>query len=133
VVSNSTVSALVFNSTNGLLSFTVSGPSGTHGYTNVTIARTLIANTSNLSVYLDGNKINYTLTSTNYCWLLHFTYHHSSHKIVIYMNVLQHEVASETRYTSFATIGGIIIATMAIVAVIMNAIVKRRQRKRNCW
>jgi hypothetical protein len=132
VVSNSTVSGLVFNSTSDVLSFIVSGPSGTHGYTNVTIARTLITNASALAVYFDGNKINFTLASTNYYWLLHFTYHHSTHQIVIYMNTPQPKAASEIQYGSFTITVGIIIATIAIVTVIMNAIINRKQRKHNC-
>jgi hypothetical protein len=129
VVSNSTVSGLFFNSTSEVLSFTVSGPSGTQGYVNMTIAKTLIANTTGLKVYLDGSQITYTLTSTSYYWLLHFTYHHSTHEIIIYMNALQPKATSDTRYWSFAVIGEITIATMAVAIVVMNAILKRRQRK----
>jgi hypothetical protein len=129
VVSNSTVSGLVFNSTSEVLSFTVSGPSGTQGYANVTIAKTLIANTTGLEVYLDGNTINYTLTSTSYYWLLHFTYHHSTHKIVIYMNALQPEATSETQYGSFAIIGVITIALLVAAIFITGAIVKKREKK----
>jgi hypothetical protein len=112
-----------------VLSFTVSGPSGTQGYTNVTIAKTLIANTTGLEVYLDGNKITYALTSTSYYWLLHFTYHHSTHKIVIYMNALQPEATSETQYGSFAIIGGITIALLVAAIFITGAIVKKREKK----
>jgi hypothetical protein len=130
VVSNSTVTGLAFNSTSEVLSFTVSGPSGTHGFTNVTIAKTLIVNTSTLEVYLDGNKINYTMASTNYYWLIHFTYHHSTHKIVIYMRGLQPEAASEAQYWSFALSSGIIIALIAAAIVIMGAIVRKKTEKK---
>jgi hypothetical protein len=83
IVSNSTVSEVAFNSTSEVLEFTVSGPSGTTGFTNVTIAKTLIGDISTLKVYLDGNETNYTVNDLTYSWLIHFTYHHSTHKIVM--------------------------------------------------
>jgi len=83
IISNSTVSEVAFNSTSEVLEFTVSGPSGTTGFTNVTIAKTLIGDISTLKVYLDGNETNYTVNDLTYSWLIHFTYHHSAHKIIM--------------------------------------------------
>jgi hypothetical protein len=83
VTSNSTVSDLVFNSTSGQLSFTVSGPSGTTGYADVCISKFLVNDTSNIKAYIDGKAISYTATSTADSWILHFTYHHSTHEITI--------------------------------------------------
>jgi len=54
VTSNSTVSALAFNSTSRELSFTASGSSGTSGYVKVAIAKNLVSNATNIKVYLDG-------------------------------------------------------------------------------
>jgi outer membrane protein assembly factor BamB len=59
VVSNSTVSALAFNSTSKELSFTLSGPDGTVGFVDVTLAKSLVANSADLRVYLDGVSLNY--------------------------------------------------------------------------
>jgi hypothetical protein len=117
VISNSTVSEIAFNSTIRVLSFTVSGPSGTVGYTNVTIARALIANISELKVNLDGNQINYTATSTDYSWLIHFTYGHSTHKIVILLSSL-HANSSYTVSLEPTIFGGIIIAMIAAILLI---------------
>lgn len=83
VTSNSTISALAFNSTGRELSFTVTGPSGTTGYVNVYIAKTLVGNVADVKVYLNGNQLNYTATSLDDSWLLHFTYLHSTKKITI--------------------------------------------------
>ena len=74
VESNSTVSALAFNSTSLELSFTVSGPSETTGYVKVTIAKSLVSNPENIKVYLDENQLNYEVTSNTDSWLLTFTY-----------------------------------------------------------
>jgi hypothetical protein len=48
VVSNSTVSALSFSSTNQELSFTVSGEPNTTGFVEVMIAKTLVSNIAQL-------------------------------------------------------------------------------------
>jgi parallel beta-helix repeat protein len=83
VESNSTVSALAFNSTASELSFSVSGPTGTTGYVKATIAKTLLANGENLKITLDGNQLQYTLTSNPGSWLLAFTYNHSTHEVKV--------------------------------------------------
>jgi len=88
IISNSTITELTFDSTTKIITFKVSGPEGTIGYTNVTIAKTLIQNISELTIYLDGNQINYTFTSTEYTWLIHFTYTHSTHKVTILLTTL---------------------------------------------
>jgi hypothetical protein len=88
VSSNSTVSALAFNSTSRELSFTVTGPSGTTGYVNVHIAKTLVENIADVKVYLDGNQLDYTVTSLDDSWLLHFTYGHSTHIIAISLGLV---------------------------------------------
>lgn len=81
VESNSTISALDFNSTTYELVFTATGEPGTRGYAKVTIAKSLIQNAQNIRVYLDGNSLNYTLTSTENSWILNFDYSHSTHKL----------------------------------------------------
>jgi outer membrane protein assembly factor BamB len=83
VVSNSTVSALAFNSTSNELSFTVSGPEGTTGFVDLTIAKNLIENIAELRVYLDGASLSYTTTSIADSWILHFTYLHSFHSVIV--------------------------------------------------
>ena len=117
IISNSTISEIAFNSTTSVLSFTVSGPHGTVGYTNVTIAKTLIANISELKVNLDGNQINYTSTSTDYSWLIHFTYGHSTHKVVILLSSL-HANSSYTVSLEPTIFGGIIIVIIAAILLI---------------
>jgi hypothetical protein len=86
VVSNSTISALTFDSTKLELSFTVTGPSGTTGFAQVTIAKTLAANIANLKVYLDGKPIEYSTTSTDDSWVISFTYTHSTHQVTVTLN-----------------------------------------------
>jgi peptidoglycan/xylan/chitin deacetylase (PgdA/CDA1 family)/PKD repeat protein len=86
VASNSTVSDLSFNLTSLELSFTVAGPSGTTGLTRVTIAKTLVANVTNLKVFLDEKPLQYSVTETGDSWVVSFTYTHSTHYITLALN-----------------------------------------------
>ncbi len=83
VTTNSTISELSFNSTSKELSFSVSGDTGTTGYVDVYIPKSLINDITDLKVYLDGNQTEYTAQSQGDCWLLYFTYHHSTHSVMI--------------------------------------------------
>jgi len=87
VESNSTISGLAFNTTSWELSFTATGPNGTTGYTKVTVAKRLAANITNIRVYLDGNKSEYTITSKDDSWLLTFIYIHSTHQVVVNLDI----------------------------------------------
>jgi len=82
VQSNSTVSGLSFNSTTRQLSFTVSGPAGSLGYTRIMISKDVVTDGTSIKVSMDGNQMNYDLTQTSSSWILYFTYHHSTHNIV---------------------------------------------------
>ncbi len=83
VDSNSTITNLAFNSTSQELCFGVSGDSGTTGYIEVYIPKSLVSDASNLKVYLDNNQIDYTSKSQSDFWLLYFSYNHSRHMVTI--------------------------------------------------
>jgi hypothetical protein len=114
VSSNSTVTSLAFNSTTSVLSFTVSGPSGTTGYVKVTIAKSLISNPENIKVYLDGNQLNYEVTSSADSWLLSFTYSHSTHQVSIDMaaNTIGNAFLGMAHWTWI--VAGIITAVISV-------------------
>jgi hypothetical protein len=78
---------LAFNSTNWELRFTTSGQNGTRGYVRITIAKSLVVNITNVRVYLDGNQSEYSITSKDDSWLLTFTYTHSTHRIVVNLDI----------------------------------------------
>jgi hypothetical protein len=83
VASNSTISSLAYNSTTNELSFKASGPSGTTGYTDVFISKTILQEPSELTVTIDGKQTNFTSTSVYDFWALHFVYSHSAHNVAI--------------------------------------------------
>jgi len=83
VESNSTVSALAFNSSINEVAFSVSGLSGTFGYIRFVISKTLIANVSELMVYIDDKPFSYSITEIADSWVIYFEYTHSTHDIRI--------------------------------------------------
>jgi hypothetical protein len=87
--SNSTVTSLAFNSTTSELSFTVSGPSGTSGYVKATVAKSLLPNGAETTIYLDGNQLSYELHETADSWVFTFNYHHSMHTVTIDLSLNQ--------------------------------------------
>jgi outer membrane protein assembly factor BamB len=116
VSSNSTVSNLAFNSTTRTISFTVSGPSGTNGYARVFISKELVANISDLKVYIDENQVNYVTTSTDSSWILYVSYEYSTHDIVIVI----------PEFPSVLFLPLLLVSTLS--AVVFSK--KRRQKKR---
>jgi hypothetical protein len=116
VVSNSTISDLTFNSTDETLSFMVSGPSGTTGYSEVIIGKALVDDINELNVSLDKNPANYSVTSTDTTYTVHLTYSHSTHKIAITLGAAPFNQPSLTTPLSLGILAVILaIATAKII------------------
>jgi hypothetical protein len=81
--SNSTLSSLDFNSTSNIVSFSVSGPSGTTGYVKLLVSKELVSNVTALQVYLDGQPVTFTAVSIGDLECLSFSYGHSTHSVLI--------------------------------------------------
>jgi len=122
VESNSTLSAISFNSETNEASFTVSGPNGTTGFIKCVIPKTLLSDPSLLNLYLDGNKtVEYSITElSENSWLLYFTYHHSSHTIMLAMQPLPQP--DFTLYAVFVAgaLLGLLAAALIVVARKLN-------------
>ena len=88
---NSTVTDVVFNPENATLSFTVSGPSGTAGSTNVTIDKSVMPNGGALKVTMDDKQLSYSLADNGDSWNLGFSYTHSTHRVTITDGVNQNQ------------------------------------------
>jgi hypothetical protein len=125
VESNSTVSALAFNSTSSELSFTVNGTAETAGYVKVTIAKSLVSNPENIKVYMDGKQLNYEITSNADSWLLSFTYKHSTHHVMI---SLAAKGAGGT-LLSIESLAVIAVVVGIAVAGVVGFIIWRKKRK----
>jgi hypothetical protein len=111
VVSNSTVSNLVFDSARGLLNFTVSGPQGTYGFFGATIAKTLLSGQP--VVLIDGVQTSATVSGDTNFWYIHVTYPHSQHQVTIGGSNTVPEFPSA--------------AVLAVVLMLMIILTKRRR------
>jgi parallel beta-helix repeat protein len=124
VESNSTVTELAFDSISSEFTFVVHGPSGTAGYVKTTIAKSLVPNAENIRVYLDGNQLDYEVTSNTNSWLLTFTYQHSAHKVRI--NLTNAAGATIQGIEYWLWIG---VAIILVVAGVLGFIVWRTKKK----
>ena len=125
VSSNSTVTSLAFNSENHELNFKVSGESGTTGYADVYVAKTIVGDIANVKVYLDDNQIEYTTSSEGDSWLLHFSYQHSTHEVLVSLGVPPSEILGNPLALALIVVG-ILAAPLATALLI----VKRRSSKK---
>jgi hypothetical protein len=124
VSSNSTITALSFNSATKELSFTATGPANTTGYVNIYMPKTLIADISNLKVYLDGSETTYTTETQGDSWLVSFSYQHSSHQIVLALGA-EPATTLGISTTVIIAIAAVLVAVIAAATVILL----RRKRK----
>jgi len=108
VESNSTVSALTFNSTNTELSFTVSGPSGTTGYVKATIPKDLLYTEGDWSVLVDEQPVIPTVNEDANNTYLYFTYGHSTKTV---------EIIGTTAILEFPSWTSLLIMLVAVMAV----------------
>ncbi len=125
VGSNSTVTNLAFNPDSDELSFSVTGQTGTTGYVDVSISKNLVEDASTIRAFMDGKEAAYTVSEMGNSWILHFTYHHSSHNLKF--NLAANEVSSASEITQQAWL--FIVTTLAGVVVIV-AVLLVAQKKR---
>jgi hypothetical protein len=128
VTSNSTISALAFNSTSEELDFTVSGPEGTAGYCDVYIPTSLMSDASGLTVSLDGNPISYNVESLGNTWLVSFSYQTSTNQVAMGMKAANSIAASENQLKQWIPYG-VIIVLIAIIAVLLASMKAKKNYK----
>jgi hypothetical protein len=110
VMSNSTISALLYNSTANALSFSASGPTGTMGYSEIAMPKELCANISTTKVYVDGVETEFTYTALDVYWIITVIYQHSTHDIQVVI----------PEFTSFALITCVSIAIAAFASSLLK-------------
>jgi hypothetical protein len=125
VASNSTISELAFNSTSNQLSFTVSGATETSGYTDVTAAKSLIQDITQVKVFIDGVQVQSSTTETSDSWILHFTYQHSTHEVTLQLGGTSDTSASGNQYILYAGVG-VVIAVVLLAALL---VLKKRNKR----
>lgn len=106
----------------------MSGPTGTTGFVDVAIAKTLISSVADLKVYLDGASLNYAAASTPDSWQLHFTYDHSIHSVIV---SLGNTVVPEPPESGpFPTLLVIAASGAAVVMALIFLIIRRSRKTR---
>jgi hypothetical protein len=125
VESNSTISAMGFDNNTKTLSFTASGPSGTVGYTKVTIPQSLVLNVTQLQVYIDKAERNYTSTESFGSLVIVFAYNHSSHQVEVALNP-----TPVPEFPSFLILPLLMIALL-VAAVIQRSKISRTRAARS--
>jgi hypothetical protein len=119
--SNSTISQFAFNSTSKELSFVASGPSGSTGYVEIYIPKTLISDISTLKAYVDGTEVSFNSVSQSDSWLITFNYSHSEHRVTMELgNAEQKPIDAST--PPWAS-NEILIVIVAILVVAIAAII----------
>lgn len=122
LTSNSTITSFFYNSTGNLLSFSTDGTSGTTGYVDITVPKSLAPDNVNLMVYLDGTPLTYSTVDQGNSWLVSFIYHQSSHEVTINLGAI---LAAENATSPWIIIGGI---TPLIIAIAVFLIVRQRKK-----
>ena len=125
IESNSTVYDIAFNNETSILSFNVTGQSGTTGYVKATISKTLLANSENLQVQMDGKQFNYSVTSTIDSWVVALNYSHSTHQINIHLAT---NVSSTLPLGNEFVLVGIIALLGTILAVALTLLFGRKDK-----
>ena len=116
VESNSTLSSLTFDSTNSVLSFSVSGSEETKGFTRLTIGKNLISNLNTVEVTINGIPIEYITSSFEDSWILYFTYSHSTHEVSVFLG--KSSFLSLDNFTFNLLIGSIVIGLVVVLSIL---------------
>ena len=124
--SNSTVTSLAFNSTTSELSFTVSGPSGTSGYVKATVAKSLLPNGAETTIYLDGNQLSYELHETADSWVFTFNYHHSTHTVT--RRQLSLNQTPENPFVGEDSVWILAVVASTLLILVLGVFIKRRRQ-----
>jgi hypothetical protein len=122
VTSNSTVSGFYFDSASNQLGFTVSGPSGTRGFVDLYVSKSVVSDVSNLKVSLDGSPLNFTSSSQEDSWCISFSYHHSIHNVNISLGSPEDKASIQ----NLSLVSGAGFTTAVAITVLV--LVKRRRR-----
>ncbi|MFB3890086.1 MAG: hypothetical protein ACE14S_11390 [Candidatus Bathyarchaeia archaeon] len=125
VSSNSTLSELDFNSQAKRLSFSVSGESGTAGYVNAYIPKSLTNDISRLRVYLDGDRINFATESQNDYLLLYFTYQHNMHTVSITVDAVNEQ--SQNPFENWIPYIAVVAVAVVVTAIAAVLVLKKKR------
>ena len=127
VASNSTISDLAFNTTSNQLTFTVDGSAGTSGFTEVTVAKSLIKDTVQVQVIIDGEQVQFLVKETTDAWQLGFTYEHSTHEVALQLNSSSTTSTTQIQYVMYSAVSVIIVVVLIAATLVLKKRSKNNQ------
>ena len=80
----------------------------------------MIGDITSVKTHLDGKEVDYTATSVNDSWLLHFFYEHSVHDVLVSLGSLPEESFLDSPLVLPVIIGVILAIIVAVVLVMMR-------------
>jgi hypothetical protein len=101
------------------------GPTGTTGYVDLDIPKTLITDASGLKIHLDENQLAYSSESQGDSWLVSFTYHHSTHQVVVSLGATPSTPFIQSQLEELVLAAAIVTAIIIALAV---RILRKRKR-----
>ena len=124
-MSNMTITPYVANSST-VVAFTVTGPSGTTGFANITLSKSAIPYGTNPVIYIDGvaaENQGYTEDANNfYLW---YTTHFSTHQITVQFKTNVPEPTAESPWLYY------VLIAMALVVVLFVILFAAKRRKKD--
>jgi hypothetical protein len=126
VVSNSTITSLFFNSTSNQLFFSTNGTSGTTGYAENYLPKSLVSDISNLKAYLDDTPLKYNASTEDNSWLISFTFNQSSHQVTINLGSATSQNGNQLEQLFII---GIVASIIIVVAGLLTIRKRRKERQ----
>jgi hypothetical protein len=123
VMSNSTVSNFNYEEATRTVSFNTNGTSGTTGYMQVCIPKTVLSDWQTLTVNMDGQSVAFGGKSQDDVWVISCVYAQSEHAFTLQIPLVQALTPATTPWIT------IIVVLAVIIAVVAVAVVVRRRRR----
>jgi hypothetical protein len=128
VSSNSTISGLNFNSTARTISFTVTGPTGTNGYIDIILGKSLVSDLSDLKIYFDDVEKSFDAISLGDTWFIRLTYLHSTHSLRIGFSPTSAAASAPSNYIAYEPM---MLLTISLIATTITLLILHRARRRS--
>ena len=122
VSSSSTVSGFAFNATKNELTFSVSGEAGTTGHARIVLPSGLIADSTKITVKVDGLTKSYVIVPVTGGWALDIAYNHSTHSVIVGLG----ELPSENAIDFTLVIAVCLVAVVVVVVAILLMVRKKK-------
>jgi hypothetical protein len=127
VTSNSTISAVSYESANRELKFDVTGVDGTSGYVEVSLEKSLFEDIQGAEVKLNGTTVEYETSSSNDFWILRFSYSHSTYSVVMRLDAGGFPIRIPTTALAFLAVPIVAVGIAMLLLYIDRRGIRKRQ------